>query len=78
MVKAGERQGYVYKSYLVETLDEITIEGADIETAKLKQTVIFEAATTTSSKKYLKDSKGNCYYTNSAGKKIMVDRSYCD
>jgi hypothetical protein len=76
-VKVGDRQGYVYKSYLVDNLDDITVEGADIETAKTKQIVVIETVKTTSVK-YSKDSKGNCFYTNSAGKKIFVDRSYCD
>jgi len=76
-VKVGDKTGYVYNSYLVGDIDDITVEGADIEAARDKQVTIINTVSN-ASVQYLKDSKGNCYYINSAGKKIMVDRSNCN
>jgi len=77
-VKVGNMQGFVYKSYLVDNLDSISVEGADIVTAKSKPTVVIETVTNTNTRTYSRDSNGNCYYLNSTGKRIFVDRSHCN
>jgi len=76
-VKVGTMQGYVYKSYLVENLDDITVSDADVVTAKTKKIEIIETIVTNNGRKYMRDSKGNCYYMNGS-KKVLVDRGYCD
>jgi len=76
-VKVGTMQGYVYKSYLVENLDDITVSDADVVTAKTKKIEIIETVVTNNGRKYMRDSKGNCYYMNGS-KKVLVDRGYCD
>ncbi len=89
-ISVSDYEGYVYKKYLVDDLDKITVPNEDVSFAKKTYTSTITIKPTPQKRQqavqenrvgngmYHRGSRGGCYYYSPSGRKVYVDRSLCN